>query len=107
MPNVDFFSFCNEKLGKQLWVFILLHKICQLLKRFAGTFRQAQTLILGGVKKILRDQILNWCNKLGMLEIASNSGTRLSFSGNCIQKYWKVVGHVQNIYVVISKKSWC
>ena len=31
--------------------------------------------------------------------------TRLSFSGNCIQKYWKVVGHVQNIYVVISKKN--
>ena len=40
-----------------------------------------------------------------MLEIASNSGTRLSFSGNCIQKYWKGVGHVQNIYVVISKKN--
>ena len=32
--------------------------------------------------------------------------TRLSFSGNCIQKYWKGVGHVQNIYVVfISKKN--
>ena len=58
------------------------------------------------MKKILRDQILNWCNKLGMLEIASNSGTRVSFSGNCIQKYWKIVGHdVQNIYVVISKKK--
>ena len=26
-----------------------MYKICQILERFAGTFRQAQTLKLGGV----------------------------------------------------------
>ena len=33
----------NEKLKKQLWVFVYLYKIWQILKRFAGTFCRAQT----------------------------------------------------------------
>ena len=45
-----------------------IYKIWQILKRFAGTFRQAQTLKLGGVvtlyilhrMKLLRKRENNW-----------------------------------------------
>ena len=39
----------NEKRKKQIWVFIYLYEIWEILKCFAGTFRRAQTLNLGGV----------------------------------------------------------
>ena len=39
----------NEKRKKQLWVFVYIYKIWKILKHFAGTFRRAQTLKLGGV----------------------------------------------------------
>ena len=37
----------NEKWEKQLWGFVYVYKIWQILKRFAGTFCRAQTLKLG------------------------------------------------------------
>ena len=36
-------------LGFRQGVFVYLYKMWQILKRFAGTFRRAQTLKLGGV----------------------------------------------------------
>ena len=42
----------NEKRKKQLWVFVYLYKIWQILKHFAGTFRRAQTLKLRGVNML-------------------------------------------------------
>ena len=38
---------------KQLWVFVYLYKIWQILKCFGGTFHRAQTLKLGGVNLVL------------------------------------------------------
>ena len=43
----------NEKRKKQLWVFVYTYEIWQILKRFAGTFRRAQTLKLGGVLEVV------------------------------------------------------
>ena len=44
----------NEKWKKQLWGFVYIYKIWQILKRFAGTFGRAQTLKLGGVHGIYK-----------------------------------------------------
>ena len=43
----------NEKWKKQLWDFVYMYKIWQILKCFAGTFSQAKTLKLGGVPTLL------------------------------------------------------
>ena len=38
-----------------------IYKMWQILKCFAGTFRQAQTLKLGGVQEDWTDCVAQWC----------------------------------------------